>query len=122
MKEKKPINIEIGQNVKHCREASGLTQESFSELVGLGVKHISAIECGAVGISLTTLRQMCKVLSVTSDELIFGSPDADQGNMRSYDIQTLSSRLSLLPENEFKAVKELLDKALEAMAIAKGNH
>ena len=47
MKEKKPINIEIGLNVKQVRESAGLTQESFAELIGLGVKHISAIECGA---------------------------------------------------------------------------
>ena len=121
MKEKKPINIEVGKNVKQCREAAGLTQESFAELVGLGVKHISAIECGAVGVSLTTLRQMCKVLSVSADELVFGPADTTQQNERSREMQILTSRLSLLPANEFKAVKGLMDKALEAMAIAKGN-
>ena len=29
MKEKKPINIEIGQHVKKYRETAGLTQENF---------------------------------------------------------------------------------------------
>ena len=52
MKEKKTINLEIGQNVKHIRENAGLTQERLAELIGLGVKHLSAIECGAVGVSL----------------------------------------------------------------------
>ena len=47
MKEKKPINVEIGQNVKQIRESAGLTQESFAELIGLGEKHVSAIERGA---------------------------------------------------------------------------
>ena len=51
MKEKKPINLEIGQNVKQIRENAGLTQERLAELIGLGVKHLSAIECGAVGVS-----------------------------------------------------------------------
>ena len=63
MKEKKPINVEIGQNIKLSRESAGLTQETFAEMVGLGVKHISAIECGAVGVSLTTLKRICGVLS-----------------------------------------------------------
>lgn len=56
MKEKKTINLEIGQNVKHIRENAGLTQERLAELIGLGVKHLSAIECGAVGVSLATLK------------------------------------------------------------------
>ena len=62
MKEKKPINLEIGQNVKQIRENAGLTQERLAELIGLGVKHLSAIECGAVGVSLATLKQFCLVL------------------------------------------------------------
>lgn len=121
MKEKKTVNIEIGQNIKRCREAAGLTQESFAELVGLGVKHISAIECGAVGVSIPTLMRTCKVLSVSSDDVLFGRPDAAELGERSHEIQLMTSRLSRLPANEFEAIKELLDKALEAMAIAKGN-
>lgn len=57
MKEKKPINLEIGQNVKQIRENAGLTQERLAELIGLGVKHLSAIECGAVGVSLASVFQ-----------------------------------------------------------------
>ena len=33
VKEKKPINIEIGQRIKQSREAAGLTQETFAEMV-----------------------------------------------------------------------------------------
>ena len=66
MKEKKPINIEVGRYVKQCREDAGLTQEVFAELIGLGVKHVSAIECGAVGVSLPTLRRMSKEIGRAS--------------------------------------------------------
>ena len=72
MKEKKPINLEIGQNVKQIRENAGLTQERLAELIGLGVKHLSAIECGAVGVSLATLKQLCVLLSVPADAILFG--------------------------------------------------
>ena len=63
----------------------------------------------------------CKVLSVSSDDVLFGRPDAAELGERSHEIQLMTSRLSRLPANEFEAIKELLDKALEAMAIAKGN-
>ena len=69
MKEKKPINLEIGKNVKQVRENAGLTQECLAELIGLGVKHLSAIECGAVGVSLATLKQLCVLLSVPADAI-----------------------------------------------------
>ena len=62
MKEKKALNIAIGQNVKQLRESAGLTQERFAELVGLGEKHVSAIECGAVGLSLATLQKNMRVV------------------------------------------------------------
>ena len=117
MKEKKPINIEIGQYVKQCREEAGLTQETFSELIGLGVKHISAIECGAVGVSLPTLRRMSKVLSVPADVLLFGPSDEAEHQSRTFELQRLFSRISRLPPNKFRVVKDIIDKLMEAMAI-----
>ena len=121
MKEKKEINIEIGQNIKRCREAAGLTQENFAELVSLGVKHISSIECGAVGISLSTMKRICRALSVSADDLLFGMPNAAEQEQRVHDLQLLTSRLSHLPEAEFLAVKEVLDTVLAAMAVAKND-
>ena len=66
MQEKKQINIEIGARIKEEREKAGLTQERFSELIGLGPKSVSAFERGTVGISFTTLKKICQVLSVSS--------------------------------------------------------
>lgn len=117
MKEKKPINIEVGQYVKQCREEAGLTQEAFAELIGLGVKHVSAIECGAVGVSLPTLRRMSKVLSVPADVLLFGTPNEAELQGRTLELQRLSSKLSRLPPNKFRVVKDIVDKLIEAMAI-----
>ena len=108
MKEKKPINLEIGKNVKQVRENAGLTQECLAELIGLGVKHLSAIECGAVGVSLATLKQLCVLLSVPADAILFGIESAV--------LQFLTDRLSHLPDADFWATKEILDKLLEVMA------
>lgn len=85
MKEKKQINLDIGQRIKSEREAAGFTQEHLAEMIGLGVKHISAIERGVVGISLTTLQKICTVLAISCDDLIFGS------------LVCRLARLSLLP-------------------------
>ena len=117
MKEKKTINIEVGSRIKKYREAAGLTQEVFSELIGLGVKHVSAIECGAVGVSLSTLKQVSTVLSIPADVLLFGEVDEIEQKNRTGELQLLFARLSRLPSNKFRVVKDIIDKLLEAFAI-----
>ena len=62
MQEKKQINVEIGARIKEEREKAGLTQERFSELIGLGTKSVSAFERGTMGISFTTLKKLSKRL------------------------------------------------------------
>ena len=109
MQEKQPINIEIGQRIKEHREAAGFTQEVFAEMIGLGVKHVSAMERGAVGVSLPTLKTVCKVLAVSSDLLLFG---ADKKN----DISLLSDRLAHLTPKQFKIAEAMMSNLLEAFA------
>ena len=109
MQEKKPINIEIGQRIKEHREAAGFTQEVFAEMIGLGVKHVSAMERGAVGVSLPTLKTVCKVLAVSSDSLLFGT---DKKN----DISLLSDRLARLTPKQFKIAEAMMSTLLEAFA------
>lgn len=118
MKEKKPLNVEVGMRIKQYREAAGLTQEAFAELIGLGVKHVSAIECGAVGVSLTTLQRVSTVLSIPADALLFDTGNLSERLDQSSEIQIIASRLSRLPSNKFRVVKDIVDKVLEAMAMS----
>lgn len=110
VKEKKPINIEIGQRIKQCREAAGLTQESLAEKVGLGVKHISAIECGAVGVSLNTVIAICKVLAISSDALLLDSISKN-------DVSAMAARLERLSPKQYKIAEDVLNKLIEAFAL-----
>lgn len=113
MKEKKSINVEIGVRIKNAREAAELTQEKFAELVGLGPKNISAIERGAVGISITSLRRICEVLNISSDALLFDSVE------KTSEAELLTDRLAGLSPEQFAIVKAVLNKLLEAFALRK---
>ena len=117
MKPKKTINVEIGQRVKKYREAAGITQEVFSELIDLGEKHISAIACGSVGLSLSSLKQICTVLSIPADALLFEPSDEAEQEERKADIQFLASRLSRLPPNKYRIVKNILNQILAALSF-----
>ena len=110
MREKKEINIEVGCRVRQAREAAGLTQERFAELIGVSPQNVSCVERGLAGVSLTVLRRMCQILHVSSDFLLLGE-GADN------DAEALARRLGQLPPEQFRVVREVLNSVLELTAL-----
>lgn len=111
MREKKDIDLLVGANIKREREKAGYTQERFSELIGIGTKSLSAIERGTVGVSLSTLLRICKVLSISSNSLLFESSHKN-------DVQAITERLERLTPEQFALTNEILCKVLEAFALS----
>ncbi len=109
MREKKEINIFIGNQIRVARERSGLTQEQFGELVSLGTKNVSDIERGVAGITVSTLKRICEKLSISSDAIIFGEQNKN-------DVESLAERLERLSPDQFTAVKEFLNRVFELYA------
>lgn len=101
MEERKAINIEVGANIKAMRERAGLTQEQLSERIGIGVKSLSAVERGTVGVSLTTLRKLCEELSVSSDALLFGVREET-------DISDIVDGLQRMTLSQLNIVREMI--------------
>ncbi|MCO7138075.1 helix-turn-helix domain-containing protein [[Clostridium] leptum] len=56
MRDKKEINIHIGNEIRIARKRIGLTQQQFGEMVSLGTKNVSDIERGVAGITISTLK------------------------------------------------------------------
>lgn len=110
MRNKQELNALVGSNIKHARERAGLTQERFSDLLGIGPKTLSAIERGTVGISLFSLRRVCEILRVSSDELLFAPSEQN-------DAGEISEKLERLPPEQFRIADEMLHKLLEAFSV-----
>lgn len=113
MRDKKEINIHIGNEIRIARERAGLTQEQFGEIVSLGTKNVSDIERGVAGITVSTLKRICEKLSISSDLIIFG----DRGKNN---IDYLAERLALLPPEQFAAVEDFLNHVFELFAKSDG--
>lgn len=109
MQKKKEINIQMGSRIRKARLQAGLTQEAFAELLNLGPKHISAIERGIVGLSMETLQNICQVLHVSADTLLFGDIEKSPAD-------TLCQRLGRLSPEEFAQMEEIVKKILEIFA------
>lgn len=101
MREKKEINIQIGEQIRRAREQSGLTQEQFAERIDVSPQFVSDLERGVVGLSIPTLKRVCLTLNVSSDRILFGTAGTERSNM-------LAGRCSELSEEDFSALLELV--------------
>lgn len=59
----------LGRRIKEIRTRKGLTQEKLAELVGIGERNLSKIECGNNFITAETLSNILSALDVEPSEL-----------------------------------------------------
>lgn len=112
MAEKKEENIQIGTRIKQVREAAGLTQERLAELLDVTAQYVSGVERGAVGLSVPILTNLCSILLVSSDFILFGDMDAS-------DVSGVIARLSRLPADHVQNVEDIINRYIEGIAITK---
>lgn len=101
----KETKEEIGKRLRAKREAAGYTREQLSELCSLSPRFLANVELGDSAFSLDTLMTVCKILSCSSDELLFGNTV----NQSAWSDTT--SKISQLDV----AYKESIDKTLQGI-------
>lgn len=69
------MNETIGNRIAKYRKAKGLTQEGLANLMGVSSQAVSKWETDASCPDISLLPQLCKVLGVTTDELLTGKND-----------------------------------------------
>lgn len=113
MREKKEINIFIGEQVKKARESAKLTQERLAEKIDVTPQYISDLERGVVGISIQTLKTLCTELCVSSDQILFGT--------ESQNIAAVSHKLNTLSEKQIFILSDIISKYIEAISVERNN-
>jgi transcriptional regulator with XRE-family HTH domain len=63
---------EMGARLKQARREKDLTQEKFSEMLGISQKHYSEVERGLAGLSVKTLIEISDILEISLDYLLKG--------------------------------------------------
>lgn len=110
MREKKEINVEIGARIKQAREQAGMTQERLAERLECSPQFVSDMERGVVGISLTTLKNLCLVLGVSSDSILFGTESETA-------LDALADRCRVLSKEQFSIMVEIIEKYIEGVTF-----
>ncbi len=110
MRDKKALNVAIGNRIRISREKSGLTQEELAERLDLSTQFISTIERGVAGASLETIINLCDVLNVSCEWLLRGRaamPSADN----------IVTKLTLLSPAQLSAVDRLTNELVTLLQI-----
>jgi len=63
------IKILFGKRLKELRIKKGLTQEQLAEIIGVGERNVSKIECGKNFVKLETLTNILNALDIEPQEL-----------------------------------------------------
>ena len=114
MREKKEINIQIGEQVRIAREQAKLTQEQFAERIEVSPQYISDLERGVVGISIPTLKRACVALGVSSDQILFGAVSENRN-------AAIEKRCNNLSDKDFAALLNIVDTFSFAIENAHSN-
>lgn len=108
MRVKKEINIQLGERIKLARERAKLTQEQLSERIDVSPQYVSDLERGVVGISVPTLKRVCVVLGVSSDQILFGAETEDR-------TAVIAEMCRSLTGEQMGILTEVVEKFIQAM-------
>lgn len=81
----------IGNRIAKYRKAKGLTQEALANLMGVSSQAVSKWETDASCPDISALPQLCKILGISTDELLTGKTD----------------EVKMVPPSERKSLDEL---------------
>ena len=85
------IKTLFGKRVKELRNKMGYTQEQLAELIEVGERNLSKIECGNVFVKASTIAKLMSALNVDSSELFDFSNILEKENYKSVLIQAIMS-------------------------------
>lgn len=59
------LAAEVGERVRHAREAAGISQRELARRMGTSQSAVDRLEAGGVGATLTTLQRVASALGLT---------------------------------------------------------
>ena len=73
--------IAIGNRIKQSRKKQNYTQESLAEKLEVSPHYIYEIERGSKAMSMETLINLCSVMELSADYILFGIQKQNAGSV-----------------------------------------
>ena len=114
MREKKEINVQIGEQIKLSRENAKLTQEQFAERIDVSPQYVSDLERGVVGASVSTLKRICVMLGISADQILFGNASTDNAAI-------LAEKCRPLSDVQYDLLLQIIERYVAAILAERRN-
>ena len=98
----KTLLREMGGRISKQRKELHLTQEQVAEQMNVSIQMISNLELGKKAIRPENLINLCSVLKITSDYILTGQKSP-------IDVQSITNKLLLLPDDDLEIVESIID-------------
>ena len=109
MDDKRSVQIIIGNNLRKYRLLAKLTQDELAEKAGISTPFLANLERGSKGMSIHSLREFCKNLGVSADQLLF---DPEPSNS----VKNIAMLLNGQPEHVVMAAEQMVRVLVDAVA------
>lgn len=98
------MDNDFGIKLRNLRKFKKITQEKLAEMIDMDIRHIARLEAGGSLPSVTTVLKLCKVFSITPNDLLLDDENIQTDPIKSdiYDI------LSLMKPEQLNLVKKLI--------------
>lgn len=103
-------NVDFKDRLKQARSNKKLSQSELANTIGVHVTNISRYERGENRPTTEVLTKLANALDTTTDYLMGGSThEAADSNISDKELLTLFKKISSLPADRKKIVKEFLE-------------
>lgn len=111
----------FGRNVKKYRKQARLTQEQFSERLGISQKHLSIIETGTQFASASLIARISEELRVSPGDLFGGSNDEVLREIRQARDEIMSMLMNELNRHGARIIGDMADLLKKAETHGRGD-
>ncbi len=105
-----------GERIRSKRLLLGLTQEELAEQIHRAPKYYSDIERGSCGMSMETMISIAKILDMSLDYMVFGTPTKEEVERVECQEASLTHLLAQCNERQHEYVTRMMQLLIASMS------
>ena len=105
-----------GERIRSKRLLLGLTQEELAEQIHRAPKYYSDIERGSCGMSMETMISIAKILDMSLDYMVFGTPTKEEVERVERQESSLTHLLAQCNERQHEYVTRMMQLLIASMS------
>lgn len=100
-------NAVFGLRIRTFREYQKLSREKLAEKADISTQFLADIESGKKGMTVVTLKKLCRALCVTADSIVFAAERNPEDN------KEIIAMINTLDNEKQQEIEEILQRIIK---------